>query len=430
MNQDPFSIAHYQFFLGVDWGSQTHELCLIAAGGQAKPQRRRIRHEPQCLAQMLEWIDQHIGGKWAALAVAIERPHGLLVQVLLARRAAVFAINPKQLDSFRTRYSCAGAKDDRLDALVLADTLAKDAYAYQQVTIQPENELLLRELNHTLEDVEQDWRRQCNRLWDMLVSYYPALLEVAGGADEPWLWELLEAAPTPQQGATLSLESLAALLRRNRIRRLSAEQLHELLQQRPLELAPGFAPAQAERTLSLLRCLRPLHAEVRRLEARIAATLETIKQAEAEGRREPEPAAGPTDFEIINSLTGIGPHALATFYSEGIETLRHGQSRRMRALCGTAPVTERSGKSCSIQMRYACNRRLRQALHHAANCAWQRVPHWGACYKAMRKAGHSHGRALRGIGDRMLQVLASMLFHRTLFDPDRVGRIQTGQLKT
>jgi hypothetical protein len=39
------------------------------------------------------------------------------------RGIAVFAINPKQLDRFRDRFSPAGAKDDRRDALVLASAL-------------------------------------------------------------------------------------------------------------------------------------------------------------------------------------------------------------------------------------------------------------------------------------------------------------------
>ena len=70
-------------------------------------------------------------------------------------------------------------------------------------------------------------------------------------------------------------------------------------------------------------------------------------------------------------------------------------------------------------MRRGCNQRLRNALYH-----WARVS--VACdasskqvYAAMRARGHSHGRALRGMADRWLQVLISMLRHRTHYDPQR-----------
>jgi hypothetical protein len=41
----------------------------------------------------------------------------------MARGFRVHAINPKQLDRFRDRFSPAGAKDESRDALFLADAL-------------------------------------------------------------------------------------------------------------------------------------------------------------------------------------------------------------------------------------------------------------------------------------------------------------------
>jgi hypothetical protein len=45
--------------------------------------------------------------------VAIEVPHGPVVDVLLDRGFAVHAINPKQLERLRDRFSVAGAKCQR-----------------------------------------------------------------------------------------------------------------------------------------------------------------------------------------------------------------------------------------------------------------------------------------------------------------------------
>jgi hypothetical protein len=55
--------------------------------------------------------------------VAIEVPRGALVEGWIERGFHVCAIHPKQLDRFRDRHSVAGAKDDRRDALVLADSV-------------------------------------------------------------------------------------------------------------------------------------------------------------------------------------------------------------------------------------------------------------------------------------------------------------------
>src|SRR5262249_37710820 len=53
----------------------------------------------------------------------------------------VFALNPKQLDRFRDRYTVAGAKDDRRDAFVLATALATDQPAFR--ALKPEDPLLI-----------------------------------------------------------------------------------------------------------------------------------------------------------------------------------------------------------------------------------------------------------------------------------------------
>ena len=45
-------------------------------------------------------------------------------------------------------------------------------------------------------------------------------------------------------------------------------------------------------------------------------------------------------------------------------------------------------------------------------------------YAALRQAGHSHGRATRGVADRWLAVLMAMLKAGTLYDPERRGKGQ------
>ena len=71
----------------------------------------------------------------ASVVVAIEVPHGAVVEVLLEHGFEVFSINPKQLDRFRDRYFPAGAKDDGRDAFVLADSLRTDQHCFRAVRV-------------------------------------------------------------------------------------------------------------------------------------------------------------------------------------------------------------------------------------------------------------------------------------------------------
>jgi hypothetical protein len=59
---------------------------------------------------MAEWLIATTGADPARIAVAIEMPHGPVVETLLERGFAVHAINPKQLDRFRDRFSVDGQR--------------------------------------------------------------------------------------------------------------------------------------------------------------------------------------------------------------------------------------------------------------------------------------------------------------------------------
>jgi hypothetical protein len=124
--------SDYQWFLGIDCGFSKHQVCLLDAHGQLT-EEKVVDHTGDGLAVLLLWLKRLIGDSLASLAVSLESPHGALVEALLDQRAIVFALNPKQLDRFRDRFSVAGAKDDRRDAYVLAASMLTYLQAFLKV---------------------------------------------------------------------------------------------------------------------------------------------------------------------------------------------------------------------------------------------------------------------------------------------------------
>jgi hypothetical protein len=136
----------------------------------------------------VDWLRAHVGGDLRQVAVAIETPRGALVATLMEQALAVFAINPKQLDRFRDRYTAGGAKDERRDAWVLADSLRTDRDAFHRVVADDPIVVQLRELLHVEDDLQADVSRLTNRLRDQVYRIAPGLLSLCPGADEPWIW--------------------------------------------------------------------------------------------------------------------------------------------------------------------------------------------------------------------------------------------------
>jgi hypothetical protein len=96
------------WFAGVDWGSERHHACLLDAQGHIVGERE-FPHSGAGLAELGDWL-LSMAGEAGTVAVAIEVPHGPVVDTLVDRGFVVHAINPKQLDRLRDRFSVAGAK--------------------------------------------------------------------------------------------------------------------------------------------------------------------------------------------------------------------------------------------------------------------------------------------------------------------------------
>jgi transposase len=125
------------------------------------------------------------------------------------------------------------------------------------------------------------------------------------------------------------------------------------------------------------------------------------------------------DVVILRSLPGVGRTIAATILAEAGWALAARDYHALRALAGIAPVTQKSGKRRLVLMRLGCNRRLRYALYHWGRGAIQSDPRARAHYHQLRERGHSHGRALRGVVDRLLAMLIAMLRVSALYDPNR-----------
>jgi transposase len=399
----------FQFYVGIDWATEAHQICVIN-GSCDLIAERVVEHNGSGLAQFLDWLTQLCHGAPQSAAVAIEIPRGAVVESLIERGFCVFAINPKQLDRFRDRHTVAGAKDDRRDAFVLADSLRTDQPLFKRVQVDEPMILHLRELSRLDDDLRQDHTRLLNQFHEQLARYYPQLLALSPVADEPWLWDLLEIAALPEQGAKLTASRIEKLLRQHRIRRWDAKQVREKLHEPALRLAPGAAAAASEHALFVLSRLRLVHQQRLEVGRRIQAVLEELA---APG----DHADKHRDVTLLLSLPGVGRVVAATMLAEASQPLAERDYHALRAYGGTAPVTKQSGKKRSVLMRQACNCRVRHALYHWARVSSQVEPRSREQYQRLRQAGHSHGRALRGVADRLLAMLVAILKTGLPYDP-------------
>lgn len=403
-----------RWFVGIDWASKVHYVCLLDAQGR-RVAECEVKHGGAELGELCAWLIRKTGAAPGEIVVAIETPRGPVVDALLERGFRVCSLNPKQLDRFRDRFTVAGAKDDSRDAEVLGQSLRSDPRAFRELRIEDPLVVELRGALRLHDELVQERNRLTNRMNDQLWRYYPHLVELADDLAAAWFLDLWLLVPTPARAAQVSQKRLARLLEKHRIRRIEAAEALRVLRRPGLPVAPGVTEVATAHIRSIVARLRLVNEQLKEADRR----LDEITQAiEAKAEAEPGQICEQRDVAILRSMPGLGRTTIAALLGEASEPLRQRSYSVLRTLTGAAPVTRRSGKTHYVVRRLACHRRLRNALYHWARAAIQYDPTSQQRYRELRRRGRSHGRALRTVGDRLLHVLCTCLERQTLYEPN------------
>jgi transposase len=404
-----------QWFIGIDWAADAHEICIVDRTGQVC-ERREVEHNAPALQAFVDALGARADGDPSRVAIGIEVPRGALVELCVERGFVVYAINPKQVDRFRDRFTVAGAKDDPRDAHVIADALRTDPQAYRPVRLDHPLVIQMREWSRLDDNLRDELTRLTNQVRDLVYRSAPGLLALCPAANEAWFWALVGDAPTPAAQRRVSERRLQRLLREHRIRRVSAAEVRQVLQQPNVYTAPGVVEAVAAHLEILLPRVELIARQRREAERQLARLLDALaaEMPPVGDQREH------SDVAIVRSMPGIGTRIAARMLAEASQPLVDRAYHVLRTWMGVAPVTKRSGRRRrpTVQMRYACNRRLREAGYHWARTGTQKDPATRAYYASLRARGHSHGRALRSVADRALRILVTLLTRGQLFDPN------------
>jgi transposase len=435
------SVAEFDWFVGIDWGTAHHVVQMSDASGT--PVRDwRVEHSTAGLERLLAQVLEVSGGPLERVAVGIETPRGALVDLLVERGAAVFAVNPKQLDRFRDRFSVAGAKDDRLDALVLCSAVRTDRPRFRRVALDAPVVIRIRELTRARDVLEEEFLALTNRLRELVHRIAPQWLALSANADDVWFWQLLTLAATPTLGRELRRGKLERLLQTYRIRRVSVDAVLDALHTPPVPVAPGTVEAVTAHIALLVPRVALVHDQRQACERALAAALDALTPPPSpsldDSGQAPPPSAAtattatpadPGDVAIIRSLPGVGVVVTSGLLANAGPLLAWRDAASLRAAMGVAPVRRQTGKQTrgTVSMRYACNQRLRNIAYYWAFASTRFDAAARDYYAALRARGHSHGRALRSVADRWIRILMAMLRTRTLYDPTHFARAVAGE---
>src|SRR5690242_15178065 len=144
-----------RWFAGIDWAFEMHHVFVSDDSGR-KLGEKAFPHTGEGLIAMQDFIVELTGSSPENVFVAIEVPHGPVVESFMERGFRLHSINPKQLDRFRDRFSPAGAKDDSRDAEVLGSGLRTDPHCFRPLAPLDPVVVELREWSRIAEDLTKE----------------------------------------------------------------------------------------------------------------------------------------------------------------------------------------------------------------------------------------------------------------------------------
>lgn len=376
------------FFVGLDWAATTHAVCVIDETGSVR-WRGTVSHTAAGLAELGQRLTRL--GAPATLPVALERPSGLVVDTLLEAGFLVVPIHPNVVKASRPRYSAAGGKSDPGDAYLLADLLRTDGHRFRPLQPLADETRALRALVRGRDDLVAQRVALANQLRALLERFWPGAATIFAEVDSPIALAFLTRYPTPQSAARLGERRLAQFLRRHAYcGRRSALELLTRLREAPLSRT-GEAETEISGELvhAVVAVLTPLVAQIQQLAAAITAAL--IQHA---------------DGPLVQSFPRSGAVNAAQILAElGDDRARFPTADQLAAEAGVAPVTHTSGKHRGVVFRWACNKRLRQALTTWADNS-RHASAWAAgVYAHARARGCDHPHAIRILARAWVRVL-------------------------
>jgi transposase len=199
-------------FVGDDWSEDHHDVYVMNEAGK-RLGSRRLPEGLAGISKLHELIAAH-ATQPEQVIIGIEIDRGLWVGALSAAGYQVYAINPMAVARYRDRHHVSRAKSDASDAKLLADLVRTDRHNHRPIAGDSAEAEAIKVLARAHQNLIWTRTRHTNALRSALREYYPGALAAFEDLADRDSLAILGHAPTPEQGAALSLSAIRSALKR------------------------------------------------------------------------------------------------------------------------------------------------------------------------------------------------------------------------
>ena len=388
------------WYVGIDWASEEHAVHVIDVNGR-HGKAFMIKHSSEGFDQLITRLTRL--GPPASTPVAIERPDGRLVDMLLEAGHPVVPVSPNAIKAWRDGEVVSGAKSDAGDAETIAEFLRMRQHKLRVLTPFSEATRGLRAVSRARDALVDQRVTANNQLEACLHAFWPGANEIFADICSDIALKFLERYPTPTSAVRLTEAQLAKFLTRHSYTgRRTPSELLERLRSVPDGITLGAENQARQATVvAYIAVIRALNTAIKQLAKEIGAQL---------GEH--------PDGQIFTSLPRSGSINAAQMLSEwGDCREAYDTPEAVCALAGLTPVTKHSGKHHAVKFRWACNTRFRNAVTTFADNSRHGSPWAADIYQRAKDRGCDHPHAIRILARAWVRVIWRCWINGAVYDP-------------
>ncbi|MDH4201238.1 MAG: IS110 family transposase [Spirochaetia bacterium] len=333
--------------------------------------------------------------------IAMEIPHGPLVDFLRTLTFKKFSLNPLKVKRFKEIYSVSGNKNDIVDSNAIAQYIRFNEKKSREMIFNSQEVETLKLLGISHERMKKEHTRYTNRLLFIFRQYFPLYDALFSETAPKILLKMVIKYPIWTKLKAENQDDLKKFFIANKYCNgkyieKSLKKIHDYVHNvaEEVETALSF---EATTIANILLMLKSQIAEIEKEMAKITSNHSMGK--------------------IFDSLPGAGALLAGKLLGMmGDNKNRFSNANQAQCLFGTAPMNYQSGGYHKVITRKACNKRSKSILYAYAFSSL-RFSKWArGYYDKQRKLGKRHSVAIRALSNKWLKIIYSMWQHEQVYN--------------
>ncbi len=173
------------FFVGIDWAAESHAVCVMDQAGKVVA-RFTIDHSADGITTLIRRLAKYAAAE--DIPIAIERPNGRLVDLLLEAGHPVVPVSPNAIKTWREGEVLSGAKSDAADAEVIAEYLRLRQHRLRVAVPYSDPTIAARTVVRTRTDLVEQRVAATNQLSALLDAHWPGAKAIFANVNRLSAW--------------------------------------------------------------------------------------------------------------------------------------------------------------------------------------------------------------------------------------------------